>query len=403
MKANAKAAAIAIARFRVYSTMQVLKFISLSLLAGVAGCASLPTSGPTGKQIESSATAPDAELPIDLVEVKTAIDLPKLASPASGPLLKNLNPPPTDMVGPGDVLDINIYEAGVTLFSGGSGAGATAGQINQLAVNPGVQVQKLPPSRVDDRGDIVLPYAGKLHVMGRTVGEVEALIRNSLRRLSQNPQVLVTIDQAITNSVIVSGEVTKPGRLVLQTNRETLSDVIALAGGYRGNAKDLTLRVVRRDENVDVRFNDLIDTPALDVRAYPGDRLMLINNPRSYAVLGASGRVEQVSFGQSSVSLAEAIAGAGGANPNFGDPAAIFVFRYIRNEQDVEVPVVYHVNMMKAGSYFLTQKFPIQDKDVLYFGNAAANQPGKMLQLISQLFSPIMTVVAAAQTVQNSN
>ncbi|PZU56379.1 MAG: capsule biosynthesis protein [Sphingobium sp.] len=377
--------------------MQVKNSVYLTLLAGLAGCATLPSSGPTGGQIAQSAAAPkDGTAPIQVVPINTIADVPGADTVATG-LLPDLTPPPTDMIGPGDVLDINIYEAGVALFAG---AGGSSGGMSQ---NPGVQVQKLPPTRVDDLGDITIPYAGTLHVAGITTGEVEAMIRNSLARLSQNPQVIVTMNQAITNSIIVGGEVAKPGRLVLQTNRETLSDVIALAGGYRGNTKDLLLRIVRGGQSVDVRVNDLVDNPKLDVRAYPGDRLMLINNPRTYSVLGAPGRVEQVPFSRSSVSLAEAVATAGGVNPGIGNPAAIFVFRYVRDEQGNEVPKVYHLNMMKTPSYFLAQRFVMQDKDVLYFGNAAANQPSKLIQLISQLFSPILTVTSAVQTVQNSN
>ena len=380
--------------------MQVKNSVYLTLLAGLAGCATLPSSGPTGGQVEKTARAPEEGPPIQLVPIRTIADVPNLGvEVAPTALLPELAPPPTDMIGPGDVLDVNIYEAGVTLFSNGSSAGG----MSQIAVNPGVQVQKLPPTRVDDLGDITIPYAGTLHVAGLTTGEVEAMIRHSLERLSQNPQVLVTLSQAITNSIIVGGEVGRPGRLVLQTNRETLSDVIALAGGYRGNAKDLTLRIVRGKDSVDVRVNDLVENPQLDVRAYPGDRLILINNPHTYSVLGASGRVEQTPFSRSSVSLAEAVATAGGINPGIGNPAAIFLFRYIRNEQGKEVPMVYHLNMMKTGSYFLAQRFAMRDKDVLYFGNAAANQPSKLIQLISQLFSPILTVTSAVQTVQNSN
>lgn len=380
--------------------MQVKNSVYVALLAGLAGCATLPSSGPTGRQIEKSATAPkDGSAPIQLVQIGSIADVPATglgASPAT--ILPALTPPPTDMVGPGDVLEINIYEAGVTLFAGNGAASS-----GQLMATPGVQVQKLPPMRVDDLGDITVPYAGTLHVAGFTVGEVEAMIRNSLRRLSQNPQVLITMNQAITNSIIVGGEVAKPGRLVLQTNRESLTDVVALAGGYRGNARDLTLRIMRSGKSVDVRMNDLADNPALDVRAYPGDRLTLISSPRSYSVLGAPGRVEQVPFTRSSVSLAEAVATAGGVNPGVGNPAAIFIFRYVRDAQGNEAPVVYHLNMMKTGSYFLAQRFAMQDKDVLYFGNAAANQPSKLIQLISQLFSPILTVTSAVQTVQNSN
>lgn len=377
--------------------MHIKNFLYLILLAALAGCTTLPSSGPTGGQIQKSAKAPKSGSdPIRLVQVKTAADVPAGgASTAATALLPELTPPPTDLVGPGDVLDINIYEAGVTLFSG---SGGTSDQLT----TPGVQVQKLPPMRVDDLGNIAVPYAGTLHVAGVTVGEVEVMIRNALRRVSQNPQVLITMNQAITNSIIVGGEVGKPGRLVLQTNRETLSDVVALAGGYRGNARDLTLRINRGGRNVDVRMNDLTDNPALDVRAYPGDKFILINNPRTFSVLGASGRVEQVPFSRSKVSLAEAIATAGGVNPGIGNPAAIFVFRYVADAQGQEAPIVYHINMMQTGSYFLAQRFAMQDKDVLYFGNAAANQPSKLIQLISQLFSPILTVTSAVQTVQNS-
>lgn len=380
--------------------MQVKNSVFLALLAGLAGCATLPSSGPTGRQIEKTAIAPEDGSPIQIVEIHAAADIPVTAgivSPAAQ--LPDQDPSPTDMVGPGDILDISIYEAGVTLFASSVNNNA----LTQMSSNPGVQVQKLPPTRIDDQGDIAIPYAGTLHVAGLTTGQIEAAIRNALRRLSQNPQVIVTLGETITNSIIIGGEVAKPGRLVLHTNRESLSDVIALAGGYRGNSKDLMARIMRGTSNVDVRVNDMVENPALDVRMRPGDRLMLVDDPRTYSILGASGRVEQVPFRRSSVSLAEAVATAGGTNPNLGDPAAIFLFRYAKDAEGKEVPMVYHLNMMQTGSYFLSQKFVMQDNDVLYFGNAAANQPSKLVQLISQLFSPVLTVTSAVSVIQNSN
>ncbi len=368
------------------------------LVASLSGCATLPTSGPTGKQIEKAALASSADFPIKLVAIKTAGDVPQAPSDIPTVPLPDSVPPPTDQLGPGDVIEISIYEAGVTLFA----SSGSTGPAGQTALNPGVQVQKLPPSRIDDNGYIVVPYAGKLKVGGKTIGAAERLIRDSMRGMSQNPQVVVTLNQIITNSIIVGGEVAKPGRLILQTNRETLSDVVALAGGYRGNSRDLVLRVTRRSQIMDIRLNDLVENPQLDVRAYPGDRLTLISSPRSFSVLGASGRTEQIPFTNSRISVAEAMAAAGGANPALADPAAVFLFRYVTDADGKETPVVYHLNMMNTGTYFLAQRFAMRDKDVLYFGNAAANQPSKLLSLISQLFTPLVTVTAAVQTIQST-
>ncbi len=376
--------------------MKSIKIASIGLTIALGACSTLPSSGPTGSQIRRDLT--DRQMPaIDIVEVADASALP-IAELVPSAGLPELPAPPTDVVGPGDVLSISIYEAGVTLF----GNSTRASSSGAATFDPTAKEQVLPPTRVDDDGYIAIPYAGRVHVLGRTVAEVQQLVRQSLRRFSQNPQVIVTFREAITNSVIVSGEVSRPGRLVLQTNHESLSDVIALAGGYKGSSKDLILRVMRRGQIFDFRMSQLVENPALDGRAYPGDRFILINSPRSFSVLGASGRVDQLAFNRSSISLAEAIATAGGANPNYGDAAAIFVFRHVIDENGQTRPVVYHINMMIGDAYLLAQNFPMRDKDVLYFGNAKANQPTKLIQLISQLFSPILTVTSAVQTVQNS-
>lgn len=369
--------------------------VALLATLGLSACATLPSSGPTGNQIRKTVTAQASD--IQLIELVDIATLP--AAQAAAPLqLANLPPPPTDLVGPGDTLDIAIYEAGVTLFGGGT-ARLSA---ETPAFDSSAKVERMGGTRVDDSGAIQLPYAGRLQVAGQSVGEVAAMIRSALRGYSQNPQVVVTIREMITNSVIVGGEVTRPGRLVLPTNRETVADAIALAGGYRGDAKDLAVRLQRRDVTDEIRLTDALSGPAAELRVYPGDRLSIVRAPRSFSVMGAPGVVQLFSFGTPNVSLAEAIAQAGGSNPQFGDPAAIFVFRYVPDADNVLRPVVYHANMMKAGSYFLAQRFPMRDKDIVYVGNARANQPSKLVQIISQLFAPIVTATSAVQILRSN-
>src|SRR6185312_1871118 len=98
------------------------------------------------------------------------------------------------------------------------------------------------------------------------------------------------------------------------------------------------------------------------------------------------------------LTLAEAVALAVGANPNSGDAAAVFVFRYVPRADGTEQPTVYHLNMMRPGAYLLSQRFIMHERDLLYVGNARANQLTKYVQLLSQLFLQVATVSNAVNT-----
>lgn len=371
-----------------FDAQPVYRCIALAALSVVAltGCSTIPSSGPTGSQVISQIE----DGPITLVKVGSIADLP-LPSPIPAQVFRDdyTPPPPTELVGPGDILDIAIYETGVALFGGGGG-GPLQGAVQQSGISS--RAERFPAVRVDDAGRINLPFIGEVAVAGRTTNAIEGMLRSALRGKSQNPQVLVSIAEGLTNSVIIGGDVRTPGRLVLPTNRETLSDVIALAGGNAGEIKDMVVRVQRNGVAGKFRLSDILANPEQDIRVFPSDRIQLVRAPQTYSVLGAAGRNSQMPFPDTSLSLVEAVAAAGGANPNAGDPSAIFVFRFAAGPDGTEVPTVYHFNMMQASSYLLAQRFVIHDKDVLYVGNAEANQPTKLVQIISQLFFPLVTL-----------
>lgn len=366
---------------------------SLAALSAVlAGCSSLPSSGPTGGQVLKAASTPvvpGAPLPFRLVSVTGAEALPL---PAALPVA-SLPPAvrqPTDLIGPNDTLLITIFEAGVSLF------GRTATIANRAVRAPTsgstVNTEQLPGMRVDDQGYIEVPFVGRIRAAGLTTTQLQERIRRGLVGKSQAPQVAVALQESITNSLVLAGEVNRPGRLPLATSQETLVEAVAVAGGYRGEAKDLVARVERRGSAFEIRLSDLMDLPDRDVPVGPGDRITLISRPQSFSVLGASSRSEQIRFPRGRIGLAEAVALAGGVNPNAGDAAAVFVLRYVMTSAGVLEPVVYHVNMMQPASLLLAQRFAMRDQDVLYVGNAQANQPSKLVQLVSQLFVPVITV-----------
>lgn len=351
-------------------------------------CSTLPSSGPTAHQIVNGAKSPRNKIGFRLVTIDAGVVAEvtqETAAMATRPLtlaaLASDNE--NDTVGPGDILQISIFEVGVSLFSTGGQSGLT---------DPSARAQVLPPVTVDRTGAITLPYAGRLQVAGKTTTEVQGLIEQGLRSISQKPQALVTVDQNISNTVFIFGDVQKPGRIPLTLAHERLVDIVALAGGSAHTAEDTIVRLSRGSNVVEERLGRIVAGQAGDVRLLPGDRIELIKRPRTFLVLGASSKVSQQPFETGDVSLAEAVARAGGPTDSAADPSAIFLFRYDPKGVDAPMtPTVYRLNMLDPSSYFLAQQFLMRDKDVLYIGNAAANQPSKLISIINQLFSPLVT------------
>jgi polysaccharide export outer membrane protein len=297
-----------------------------------------------------------------------------------------------DVVGPGDILAIGIYEVGVSLFNSSGGGGGL--------MDPSARAQTFPEVVVDRDGAIKLPYVGRLVVAGRTTSEIQGMIERGLAGKSQSPQALVGIKSNIASTVYVAGDVRQPGRFNLSLQRERLLDAIALAGGASNSAEDTVVRFNRGDRAIEERLGRIRAGAADDLVLTPGDRIELIKRPRSFIALGATQRVSQIAFETGDLSLAEAVARAGGPTDAVADPSAVFLFRYDPAYADgKETPVVYRLNLLQPAGYFLSQRFSVRDKDVIYIANAAAVRPAKAVAIVNQLFAPLI----AARVLTRSN
>jgi polysaccharide export outer membrane protein len=353
-------------------------------MASLQGCATLPSSGPTG-----SAILKDSSGAFDIRSLAKLEDVP-IATVEAAPM-PSLDLASSfrraDSVGPGDLLEISVYEVGVALFGSGGA------RVSEQGFDPSARAERFPPVKVGDDGFVILPYVGRLFVDGTTTLQLQETIRKRLRGKSQEPQVLVRLVENISNSIVVGGEVARPGRIGLTAKHESLGEILAIAGGYKGDPSDLVVRLHRGKVVFEQRLSQAMSSPIYAQLMFAGDHVELLRVPQSYSVLGAAGRIESIPFTKADVSLAEAIARAGGASESQGDPAAIFVFR----SDGLEKPTVYHINLMHAEGYFIAQRFVMKDKDLIYFGNARSNAPGKLVQLISQLFTPVVTARAVTR------
>ncbi|NIJ09459.1 polysaccharide export outer membrane protein [Sphingomonas vulcanisoli] len=370
--------------------------VSISVLAlMVQGCATLPASGPTAHAITSGAKH-DNPIGFKLEEVgpSTLADIAEqqVLDDTTRPTLRTLaQDGRNDLIGPGDVLGIGVYEVGVGLFGVNRAASDT--------FDPSARGETFDRVVVDQQGMITLPYVGAVKAAGHTTTEIQAMIVKNLRGLSQNPQAVVFARENVSNTVYVSGDVHKAGRMMLTLQRERLLDAIALAGGAVYSSEDTIVRVNRGSRSMEERLGRIEAGSPDDIVLNPGDRVELVKHPRSFVILGATGKVSQIPFEVGETSLAEAIARASGPSDGQADPSAIFIFRYVRpaNDPSHEQPMIYRLNMLKPASYFYAQRFAVHDKDIIYFANAAANQPAKLISIINQLFTPAVTAKVLTQ------
>jgi polysaccharide biosynthesis/export protein len=362
-----------------------LGFSAAMASVAMAGCSTLPTSGPTAGQINSALRKHNhTGFTIVDIDPEAAAKLASLA-PADGGISRLVRPGRIDTLGAGDVLTVGVYEVGVTLFTGSGGTPAQGGQFN-----PSARSTILDDVLVNAEGVIVLPYVGKLQVAGKTPAEVSRMIERGLRGLSQRPQVQVTVKGNAHNVFYILGDVRTPGRFPLALPEQRLLDALALAGGAAVQPDDAVVRVTRGTDSAETRLSAIESNGPQNIALLPGDRIQVFTRPRTFLAFGSTAKVSQVPFSANELSMAEAIARIAGPNENSADASAVYLFRYDHTSQAPGgTPVIYRLNMLRPDSYFLSQRIGMRDKDVIYIAGAASNQPGKLAQILGQLFSPI--------------
>ncbi|MGY4830280.1 polysaccharide export protein EpsE [Sphaerotilaceae bacterium SBD11-9] len=253
--------------------------ISLYMLLaiGAAGCAQ-----------QAAVTRPVAALPSD---TPAALPPPAAAEPAP------VTQAPLDtqrdyVVGPGDVLRINVY------------------QNADLSLD----------ARVSESGLITYPLLGQVAVGGQSIGQVEATLADGLKKgnFIKQPQVGVLLVQVRGNQASVLGMATRPGRYPIEVNGMRLSQLLALAGGVApGGSEIVTLSGVRDGQpyrlKVDISALFTGGTPLDDPLVLNGDTLYVERAPTVY-IYGEVQRPGPIPL-QGDMTLMQAVASGGGLTP----------------------------------------------------------------------------------------
>jgi polysaccharide export outer membrane protein len=372
--------------------------LAVILLLLLGGCAVTPVSGPQSWDI-SPAQPELGGLPYAVVKLNPAVlSILKANAPRIAGSFKDRRRSDGIRFGVGDLVGITVYEAG---------AGGLFFPNEPGTIRTGNFVA-LPSQTVDSHGDISVPYAGAIHVAGRTAVDVQKTIVDALKRRALEPQAIVTLLEQRATSVSVLGDVRSGGRFPLVTDGERLLESIARAGGPSSAGFDTWVVLERDGKRAMAPFGALIDEPANNINVRPRDIIYVFREPQTFLAFGASGRQGQFGFEAWRVSLSEAVGKASGLNDGAADPGSVFIYRgetrQVAESMGIDISafdgpiisVIYQLNLRDPAGYFLASGFEIRNKDVIYVSNAASVETSKFLNFIRLIVATANDPIIAA-------
>ncbi|SMB89844.1 polysaccharide export outer membrane protein [Pasteurella testudinis DSM 23072] len=372
----------------------------------LTACNIMPTSGPSQSRVMDLHNQGHENIPtVEVVEVEdmVATALFNQQQAQSFSHFANANSY-NGAVNVGDTLDVMIWEAPPAVLFGSV--------LNQNGTG-GAQLTSLPEQMVSESGKITIPFLGAIAVRGKTPEQIQKEIVRRLSPMANQPQAMVRLVKNNSANVTVLRQGNSI-RMPLTAHGERVLDAVAAVGGATENAYDISVQLTRGHEVKTISLEKLASNPNENIKLRSGDVISLLNNPLSFTALGAVGSNREVRFSAKGLTLAEAIGRMGGLIDTRSDPRGVFVFRYLPFEklsaQDkatwqgrgygvgMEVPTVYRINLLEPKSLFWLQRFPIQNKDIVYVSNAPLAEFQKFLRIIFSITSP---VTSTANSVNN--
>jgi polysaccharide export outer membrane protein len=375
-----------------------LRLLSTLLLIGasaaaLSACSTVSRSGPSAQAIRSDATAylkasKADQLDYYVIDITKAIAEQFDTLPASlyrADFRGSTVAPSMSYLNVGDVVEVAIFESKAGGLFVPEGAGSRPGNFITL-----------PQQAIDASGYISVPYAGKIAAGGKSVPDVQDEIVAKLKDRAIEPQVVIRVVSRRAGSVSVMGEVKAPGTFELQAQGDRLLDIVSKAGGTSAPEQESYVVLQRGNGKLIAPIRMLVETPSRNIYVRPGDTVFVVRDRRTFLAFGASGINGSFDFGDTGLTLAEAVAKAGGLLDNRADPGQVFIYRQVsrdtlaalgllRAEESREgtAPVIFRANLRDPSSLFVAQQFLMDSGDILYVDNAASVEIQKFVGVVN--------------------
>ena len=362
----------------------------------LAGCSTMPTSGPASSYVRAGQSDPES---VHYALVRLTADTERVLvrnSRRIDRVFTDRRGPPEIRFGIGDTVSVTLFES----MAGGLFTPTEAGTRQGNYVT-------LPNQAVNYKGNITVPYGGSIRAAGRTPEEVQNAIVKSLQDRAIEPQAVVALVDQKATSISVLGEVGTPARLPASASGERLLDIITRAGGPKNPGFDTWVTLERDGRQGTAPFGSLLSQPANNIFVRPQDTVYVFTQPQTFLAMGASGQQGQFSFGAWRLTLAEAMAKAGGLKDDHADPGSVFIYRgeprEVAKQLGVDctrysgplVPVIYILDLRDPGGYFIATEFEMRNKDVIFASNANSVEATKFMTYLRLIIGTVSDPIVA--------
>lgn len=350
------------------------KALMLCLVITLAAC--VQSDGPTPREVRRDARAADVPILELAPDVIAALGTPTPPAGYVGFTSRAFTP---GSIQPGDVIAVRVFETGDDGVFSVVNSGSL--ELGEFVVSPA--------------GTVPIPFVGNIRVAGNTIAAAQNTITERLRETAIEPQATVNIQVSPNSSFTVQGDVPQGGLFPLSARGERVLDAVAVAGGTQTDPESTIITVTRGTLSGRQTYATLLSDPDQNIPLQPGDTVIVGGGGAKFIADGALNSTGEFDFVEGELSMAQAVAKAGGLQNARANPGAVFVFRrqppgeFFRyrevggNVRDVYGDVIFQAEFDNPLERLTAQQFFLRDGDVLYVGNSALAEFSKYFQVFN--------------------
>ncbi|MFA5702720.1 MAG: polysaccharide biosynthesis/export family protein [Advenella sp.] len=352
--------------------------------AALSACAMAPgmyMGGPESArhELENNEQLKDGEAPAGaLISINAElIKQQSLNQPAYNSVNHLFGTPGAYTVGPGDVLNIIVWDHPELSLAGATAATSSEGGNVGNGYN------------VSSDGRIQFPFAGAVKVAGLTELQIREKLTKTLATYITSPQLTVRVQSYRNSRVYLDGEVNSPGLQNLNDIPMTLPEALNRAGGLTKEADRSSIVLSRQGKETHINLAKMTEQGINPNRIMlkNGDMLRVNNRDRAKIfMLGEVLKPAALTMHDGQLTLAQALGEAGGPNIS-SNPGQVYVIRKGKQEQ----AEIYHLNANSPTALILASGFQLQPQDMVYVDPARVVRWNRVISNILPSYGAVVS------------